>query len=135
MTRKLLDVLRVLVAVLAGNVAMSLLITLGFKWLGGVDFHTSSRGVLVLGGLCAFLSALVGGYLAAWISGRYLWVSGALLTVWVSFETVWLATTGRVTDPLWFTVLGALNLIAGILLGTWLRARQAARAEPLPAAA
>lgn len=49
MTRKLLDVLRVLVAVLAGNVAMSLLITLGFKWLGGVDFHTSSQSVLVLG--------------------------------------------------------------------------------------
>jgi hypothetical protein len=137
MVPKLLAFLRVLLAVLAGNVAMALLITVGFKAITGgsnVDFETSSGGVLLLTGACALASAVVGGYLSAWISGPLRWIAAALLVLWVVFETSWLHATGRSTEPLWFSALGGLNLVVGLVLGTWLRVRTGGRrVRPAPA--
>jgi type II secretory pathway pseudopilin PulG len=112
---------RSLLAVVIGYAVMGFLITLVQEsWFGGVSFSRSALAVLAISGFLTFLSAVAGGFLAAWIAGHHeLWHAAAMCLL-VSVEATWLITTGRTHDPLWFDT-AAGSLLAGILIGCWLR--------------
>ena len=113
---------RSVLAVVAGYVAMGLLITLVQEtWLGGVSFTHSPWSLLLVAGFFTFLSAVAGGCLAAWICSHHPVRHGLVMSAVVVGETTWLITTGRTYDPVWFDMAAGASLIAGIQLGTLLR--------------
>jgi hypothetical protein len=100
---------------------MVILITLvQEKWFGGVSYHKSSRPVLFVAGLLTFVSAVMGGLVAAWISGNYFLVPGIVMSLAIVTETTFLIRKGKVDGPLWFDISAAGSLIVGILLGVYL---------------
>ncbi len=114
----MIRLLRIAGGVLAGYALMVVLITLVQEsWLGGVSWSSSSLPVLTLAGLLTFLSAAVGGFAAAWISGSGGRVCALVMSGLVVVETTALALTGRSSGPLWFDLLALTSLIVGILLG------------------
>lgn len=107
-----------LLAVLIGYPLMGLLITIVQEWIfGGVDYWESSLGVLLLAGLGTFLSAVAAGWVAARLVAFKNLYPHLLMCVLVAVETTWLIRTGRTHSPLWFDVVAAGSLVAGILLG------------------
>lgn len=125
---------RSLLAVVAGYVAMVLLITLVQEGIfGGVSFRKSSLVTLAIAGGLTFASAVVGGAIAAFIAGWKPFEHGLAMCGIVVIETSVLIATGKLADPLWFDLSASASLLVGILLGTLpfvARARQQALATP-----
>lgn len=114
-------VFRIIAGFVIGYVVMVLLITLVQEVLfGGVSFGESSTGVLLGAGLLTVGCAVVGGWLAARIAGHRPWLVAGIMSALVAAETTALVVTGRVGGPLWFDVLAALSLMAGLFAGAWL---------------
>lgn len=108
----------IIIASIIGYAFMGLLITAVQEWIfHGVSYHKSSLPVLLIAGAGTFLSAFAGGWLAFIINSKKTKISNFIMSVFVILETTWLFTTGRADGPLWFDLLAAMSLIAGILLG------------------
>lgn len=121
----MLKVIRGILAVVAGYAVMVVLITLVQEnWLGGVAFGRSSLRVLLLAGAGTFLAAMIGGVIAAAISGWHR-IAPLVMCAVVVVETTTLVVTGRIAGPLWFDLSAAASLLVGIMLGAevLLRAR------------
>ncbi len=124
-------VLRTILAIVVGYAVMVILITLVQEtWLGGVSYRESPRSVLALAGFFTFLSAGIGGLVAAWIGGRQYLAHGLAVAAGVVVETTVLLSTGGLSGPLWFDLLAALSLIIGILLGAVLFSRLKSKRTP-----
>ena len=124
-------VLRTILAIVVGYAVMVILITLVQEtWLGGVSYRESPRSVLALAGFFTFLSAGIGGLVAAWIGGRQYLAHGLAVAAGVVVETTVLLSTGGLSGPLWFDLLAALSLIIGILLGAALFSRLKSKRTP-----
>ena len=124
-------VLRTILAIVVGYAVMVILITLVQEtWLGGVSYRESPRSVLALAGFFTFLSAGIGGLVAAWIGGRQYLAHGLAVAAGVVVETTVLLSTGGLSGPLWFDLLAALSLVIGILLGAALFSRLKSKRTP-----
>lgn len=124
MSRALVSALRSLVGIVAGYSLMGLIIYLVFEvGFGGVSYEASPLPVLLAAGLCAFLSAVAGAFVAAWLAGRAPFVHAAVMMVLVTLETTWLVTTGRTTDPVLFDAGAAATLLIGLACGAALYRR------------
>lgn len=111
--------LLIVIAAVAGYLAMVLLITIVQEWIfGGVSYNKSSLWVLALAGLGTFLSALIGGWVAFAINRYQTKISNIIMSIVVVVETSWLLTTWKADNPVWFDVLASGSLILGILLAT-----------------
>lgn len=111
--------LLIVIAAVAGYLAMVLLITIVQEWIfGGVSYNKSSLWVLALAGLGTFLSALIGGWVAFAINRYQTKISNIIMSIVVVVETSWLLTTWNADNPVWFDVLASGSLILGILLAT-----------------
>ena len=123
--------LRTILAIVVGYAVMVILITLVQEtWLGGVSYRESPRSVLAMAGFFTFLSAGIGGLVAAWIGGRQYLAHGLAVAAGVVVETTVLLSTGGLSGPLWFDLLAALSLIIGILLGAALFSRLKSKRPP-----
>lgn len=106
------------IAIVLGYASMGLFITAVQEWtFHGVSYHKSSLLVLGLAGLGTFLSAIAGGWIAFKVNSSQTKIANYVMCVLVVCETTWLIASGRADGPLWFDILAALSLIAGILLG------------------
>ena len=95
--------------------------TLLFSLLPNSGAFTSSGYVeLGVAGIMVFLCAACGGFLTAKISGRAPFIHAGLVGILIVAETMWIVTTGVGDAPVWFDILGGLNLLLGILFGTYL---------------
>lgn len=110
--------IRTVGGVVGGYATMVLLITLVQEgWFGGVGWHVSSAGVLLVAGLLTCIAAGIGGAVAtaiAYPTGR---LAVVIMSCLIVIETTTLVLTGKVAGPLWFDVVAALSLIAAVLLG------------------
>ena len=114
-------VFRIIAGFVIGYVVMVLLITLVQEYLfGGVSYGESTTGVLLGAGLLTVGCAVVGGWLAARIAGHRPWLVAGIMSALVAAETTTLVITGKVDGPLWFDILAALSLMAGLFIGAWL---------------
>ena len=112
-----MKILRNIIAVVLGYVIMVLLITLVQEvWFGGVSWKGSSYSVLFVAGLFTFLSAVVAGIVATFISGRESRIPIIAMSIIVVLETIALVVTGRIGGPLWFDFFGSASLVVGLLI-------------------
>jgi len=117
---------RSMLAVLCGYAVLVLLATLVQEfWLGGVSYRLSNMTTLALAGVFTPLSAVVAGFVTASIARRQLFAHVLPICLAIAVETTFLYRTGRVDGPLWFEILAAVSLIAGVLLGVWIWRRLA----------
>ncbi len=108
----------IIIAVVIGYPLMGLFITAVQEWIfHGVNYYKSSLIVLAIAGLGTFLSAVAAGWIAFRINAYKTKYSNYIMCILVVCETTWLITTNRANNPLWFDILAALSLIAGILIG------------------
>jgi len=115
----MIKMLRTGAGVVIGYLLMVLLITLVQEvWFGGVSFGRSSVLVLLVAGPLTIAAAMAGGMAGTAISGLTSRTTGLIMSVLVCVEMFYLVATGRVAGPLWFDLLGAAGLVAGILLGS-----------------
>jgi hypothetical protein len=131
----MIRILRTGAGIVIGYAVMVVLITLVQEtWFGGVSVSKSSIGVLVAAGLLTALAAAIGSVAATAIARPLGRIAAAVMACVVVLETIVLVTTGRVSGPLWFDLMGAGSLIVSILVGAevllrlvpWWRASQAA---------
>lgn len=111
-------ILRTGTGIVVGYAVMVILITLVQEaWFGGVSLGKSSVGVLVAAGLLTALAAAVGSVTATAIARPLGRIAAVVMACVVILETIVLVTTGRVSGPLWFDLMGAVSLIVSILVG------------------
>lgn len=121
-------VFRIAAGFVTGYVVMVLLITLVQEVIfGGVGYYESPAAELIGAGLLTVGCAVVGGWTAAAIAGHRPWLVAAIMSLLVATETTALVVTGKVGGPLWFDVLAALSLMAGLFAGAWLSTLEPAR--------
>lgn len=110
--------LRLLAGVIVGYATMVLLITLVQEtWFGGVGWYESSPGELAVAGFFTFLSAVAGGLVGTLTAGGKTTVVARVMCLLVVTETTLLTLDGTLDGPLWFDLLAAGSLLAGILIG------------------
>lgn len=114
--------LRLIGAIVLGEALLVILITLVQENLfGGVSWTETPLLPLGLAGLGTFVSAVVAGYMAQWVFKKRGFIPHIILTVLIVLETTYLLMNDKTTDPLWFDLLAAASLIAGVWLGGWWR--------------
>ena len=114
----MIRILRTGAGIVIGYAVMVMLITLVQEtWFGGVSVSKSSIGVLVAAGLLTALAAAIGSVAATAIARPFGRIAAFVMACVVVLETTVLVTTGRVSGPLWFDLMGAGSLIVSILVG------------------
>lgn len=116
--KKLKLVFEIIVAVLAGESMMGLLITIVQERIfGGISFNESPVFDLIFGGLGTFLCAFLAGVAAYLIVDKKTIIPNVIITILVTIESVNLIFFSNSKDPLWFDTIAALSLLVGIWLG------------------
>ena len=94
-----------------------------------VDYPAWQASMIALG----TLSAMLGGYLAAWLNEEApLFTAFAFSIVWSVLQAIGLTITrtrGTLTLPVWYVVAVPVVIVLGIIFGGILRVRQGTRAE------
>ncbi len=112
---------RIFLAVIAGEAALVLLTTVAQEVLfNGIDYYTSSRSDMILGGLATLLAAVIAGAIAAIIPKDRIHIPPLVISMIILLEVSYLYTAGILTGPLWFDVLSGLSLVAGIWMGYYI---------------
>jgi hypothetical protein len=111
-------VIRVVLGIVVGHGLLALLITLVQEnWFGGVGWHESPLGELLLAGFLSCVGAGIGAAVATIISRPTGRLAAVIMSCLIVVETTVLVVTGKADGPLWFDVVAAASLIVGILLG------------------
>lgn len=112
------QILRIVLAVIAGEIVLVLGTTFAQDILvDGVYWNTSPPLDLVLGGSFSIFAAILAGAVAYLITARKNSIPLIILSILVALETTWLITTGRTSNPTWFSLLSGLALIVGFWAG------------------
>ena len=112
---------RIFLAVIAGEAALVLLTTIAQEVLfNGIDYYTSGRSDMILGGLATLLAAVIAGAIAAIIPEDRIHIPPLVISMIILLEVSYLYTAGILTGPLWFDVLSGLSLVAGIWMGYYI---------------
>lgn len=118
MHKSVYRIIWIIIAIVLGELVLVLGTTFAQEILvDGVHWETSGTGDLLLGGSATILAAVFSGIVAYGIVRRRTVIPLIVLSILVLAETTWLITTGRTTNPLWFSVLAGLGLIGGFWLG------------------
>ena len=72
---------------------------------------------MVAAGILVFTCALTAGYVTRRISQHKPVIHSLVIVLFITIETVWIISGQRSDAPVWFDILGGMNLIAGILIG------------------
>jgi len=109
---------RILLAVLAGYLALILLTTVAQEVMfSGIDYYDSPRDDLIFGGLATFIAAVFSGMVAAiLVDGRSV-IPHLVISILILTETTYLILSGTLRGPLWFDILSGLALIIGVWAG------------------
>jgi hypothetical protein len=135
MRRPVLRALRSVAAVLAGYAVIVAGTTLAFEsLLGGIGYYKSSRTVLAIASVAAFVVGFCGGFVAAWVGGRPRLLHAAGLLIPLAIDTTFVVTSGVSSDPLWYDLAGSLTLVVAALAGGHVCEIVARRRVVLPAA-
>jgi len=111
-------VFEIIVAVLAGESMMGLLITIVQENIfGGISFSESPVFDLIFGGIGTFLCAFLAGVAAYLIVCKKTIIPNLIITILVAIESVNLIFFSNSKDPLWFDTIAAISLLVGIWLG------------------
>ena len=109
---------KIILAVIAGEFLLVLLTTIVQETIfGGISYAGSPLSHLILGGAGTFLAAFVAGLGAYLVAGRKSVVPHIVISLLIISESVWLVFYRGTPDPLWFDIMAALSLLAGIWLG------------------
>lgn len=120
--------IRSVLAVVAGYVVICVVV-LGFSWL--VPPTTpASRMLFVAYG---FMAALLGGYVTAAVSGRFPFRHAAALACVGIVLAILSFVFALDDDPLWFHAVNTVVPAGAVLLGGWLKERQARARAFVPA--
>ena len=84
------------------------------------DFAASGYIELAVAGFLVFLCAATAGFLTAKITRKAPFIHAGIIGILIVAETMWIISTGSGNAPVWFDILGGLNLLLGILFGTYL---------------
>jgi MFS family permease len=124
MKRMMKTVALFLAVVVGGYLVIALLQTLVLEVaLGGaVDPH-ASIWVLGLATAGTVVSGLIGGFLVARIDRAHPLRHVAGVVCVLAFDTVFVIANASGADPVWFSLGGALTLMAATALGGWIGAR------------
>src|SRR5512134_3634210 len=118
MRRPVLRALRSVAAVLAGYAVIVAGTTLAFEsLLGGIGYYESSRTVLAIASVAAFVVGFSGGFVSAWVGGRPRLLHAAGLLVPLGIDTTFVVASGVSSDPLWYDLAGSLTLVVAALGG------------------
>ena len=118
-------ILKTIVAIVIGEIALVLLTTLAQEVLfDGISYTQSSQKDLILGGIATFLAAVLAGWVAALIGGKNNWWPHLFISVIITIEMTYLISKGLTKDPIWFDVLAGLSLIFGVWLGFAIQQRK-----------
>lgn len=135
MRRPVLRALRSVAAVLAGYAVIVAGTTLAFEsLLGGIGYSKSSRTVLAIASVAAFVVGFCGGFVSAWVGGRPRLLHAAGLLIPLAIDTTFVVTSGVSSDPLWYDLAGSLTLVVAALAGGYVCELVARRRVVLPAA-
>ncbi|HKY06479.1 MAG TPA: hypothetical protein VJQ56_16395, partial [Blastocatellia bacterium] len=108
-----LQILRSIAAAVAGYMVIVAGTTLAFEvWLGGVGYHESPPYELLLASGAAVLSGLSGGFVAAWVANRQPLFHAIGVLAFLIADTTYVLTSGISKEPLWFSLLSSLTLMA-----------------------
>lgn len=122
--------LRIIAAILVGEIALVLLTTLAQEVLfDGIRFSSSPWSVLIFGGLATFLAAVGAGRIARWVMGEDQKIVPTIITLLIIIETGYLISRQVSGDPVWFDVLAGVSLVIGIWLGFYALKRGGSRAK------
>lgn len=125
MTRSLKIIGRFLGVSIGGYLLIAALQTLVLEIALGGDIGPGSP-VLILGLAMAgtVMSGLIGGYVAAWLGGArpLLHVVGILAAL--ALDAIYVLAKDVGGHPVWFSLGGALALLAATAVGGWIRAAQ-----------
>jgi len=115
--------------VVLGYATLVVLITVALGALGDPSWGDGDPTRLFLGGAAVFVCAVAASLVAWAIAGRAPVGHACVLIGLATIETTVLLTTEAGNAPLWFELLGAGNMLAGLLAGGMIgRLLQAKRA-------
>jgi hypothetical protein len=109
---------QIILAAVPGEFALIILTTVAQEVLfNGIDYNTSPKFDLVLGGMATFIAAVLAGLLASIIVKGNSLTPHWIISVLILIEMTYLITTGVLTGPLWFEILSGFSLIVGVMAG------------------
>lgn len=112
------NLLRIILAVLAGEMALILFATVAQEVLfNGIRYNTSTVSEIILGGLATFVAANLAGITSRLCTKGYHKAVPVAISLIITAEMTYLITTNKTGDPLWFDMMGGMALIVGIWTG------------------
>lgn len=116
--------IRSVLAVVAGYAAMAIAVMLLFVIVLYSPEHQPGVAFMLGAIAFAFLAAILGGFVAALVARRApmrhaLGLAGLCVSMWIVSA---IGSSGK--EPLWFQVCNLVVMLAGVLAGGYLRARQ-----------
>ncbi|NND51365.1 MAG: hypothetical protein HKN54_03105 [Flavobacteriaceae bacterium] len=114
-------IVRIVIAVICGEVILVLGTTLAQEVIvDGLNWYSSSKVELALGGFGSLLAAVISGIVAYMIVKKKSLIPIVILSILVCIETSWLIGTGRSEEPLWFSIVAGATLVLGFWIGVWI---------------
>ncbi|WP_298896862.1 hypothetical protein [uncultured Psychroserpens sp.] len=111
-------ILKIILAVIIGEVLMILLITLAQEIIvDGVKLNSSPISNIIIGGLGTLMSGLTVGAVATCVAGKSNYIPIIILSIFVVIETTYLIIADKINNPIWFDAMAAISLIGTIWLG------------------
>ena len=111
-------ILRIILAVLAGEIALILFTTIAQEvFFDGINFRTSSWFDIIVGGALTFLAAILAGGVARWVSKANYKAVPIAISILIITEMTYLIKEGIATGPLWFDIMAGGSLVVGIWMG------------------
>lgn len=116
---------RSILSVIAGYLVMAIAIMILFAvWFGGDLEATPTTAFLLFSLVYGFAAATAGGYVTALIAGRAEINHAAALAALAVVMGIVSVITAAGREPVWFQIANMVVVVAAILLGGSLRARQ-----------
>lgn len=122
MPRRLLFVLRSIVAVIGGYLTVAAGTILTFNVLVGQVTVASSPRQLILGTIGAVIAGIAGGIVAGLIAPRLPFAHAAGVLILLAIDTASVLAKGP--GPVWFDLSGSIILALAVLVGGWVISRR-----------
>ncbi len=111
-------ILLMVLAVILGELVLVLGTTFAQVVLvDGVHWGKSSTSEMLIGGIATIIAAVLSGAVAYLVVKKQNTIPLIVISILITLETTWLISTGRTSNPLWFSILAGLGLIFGVWMG------------------
>ncbi|MCM8568281.1 hypothetical protein NE848_02760 [Gramella jeungdoensis] len=107
-------------AAIIGEIVLVLLTTVAQEILvDGVHFGISSNKDLIIGGLATLIAGILTGFVTSFLGGGSKWPV-SIISFLIVLETFLLIYFQKINNPVWFSILSSLSLIASVWVGFYI---------------